>query len=189
MPIALSDEHEAQRRSARRWLTSHCAPIVPRALLDAEVEELQPVWAGLAAEGWLGLHLPEEFGGQGYGLFELAVILEEAGWSVVPGPLLPTLAASALLSEALGAREASRLLPDLIDGSRVGAVAFKGPYLEVEDRLGSGAGVVAGTLRPVLGAALASVILAPARDRVGGVVWCVIEVGRTDSAVRVTPLA
>src|ERR1017187_9415260 len=64
-----------------------------------------------------------------------------------------------------------------------------GPYLEVEDRLGSGAVVVSGTLRPVLGAALASVILAPARDRVGGVVWCVIEVGRTDSAVRVTPLA
>ena len=54
MPIALSDEHQAQRRSARRWLDTHCPPAVPRALLDAEEEELQPVWKEMAAQGWLG---------------------------------------------------------------------------------------------------------------------------------------
>ena len=95
MPIAISDEHEAQRTSARRWLGAHCPPGVPRALLDAETEELQPVWKEMAAQGWLGIHLPEEFGGQGFGLFELAVLLEETGRSLVPGPLLPTVATSA----------------------------------------------------------------------------------------------
>lgn len=188
MPIALSAEHEALRLSARRWLTSHCPPSVPRALLDAEVEELQPVWAGVATQGWLGLHLPEEFGGQGFGLFELAVILEETGWSVLPGPLLPTVAASALLAEAL-APLASRLLPGLIDGSRVGAVAFRGHCLEVIDRRRSGDVVVSGTVRPVVGGALASVILAPAREQGGGVIWCLMEVDRGDPAVKVTPLS
>src|SRR5580658_6122995 len=96
VPIAVTGEHEALRQSVRRWLTRFCPPAVPRALLDAEVEELQPVWAGLADQGWLGLHLPETLGGQGYGLLEMAVVLEETGWSVLPGPLLPTLAASAL---------------------------------------------------------------------------------------------
>jgi alkylation response protein AidB-like acyl-CoA dehydrogenase len=188
VPIALSAEHEALRLSARRWLTSHCPPSVPRALLDAEVEELQPVWAGVATQGWLGLHLPEEFGGQGFGLFELAVILEETGWSVLPGPLLPTVAASALLAEAL-APLASRLLPGLIDGSRVGAVAFRGHCLEVIDRRRSGDVVVSGTVRPVVGGALASVILAPAREQGGGVIWCLMEVDRGDPAVKVTPLS
>ena len=99
MPIALSDEHEEQRRSVRRWLTDHCPPEVPRALLDTEHEELQPMWKEMAAQGWLGLHLPEEFGGQGFGLFELAVVLEETGRALVPGPLLPTVATSALVGE------------------------------------------------------------------------------------------
>jgi alkylation response protein AidB-like acyl-CoA dehydrogenase len=189
MPIALSDEHEEQRRSARRWLTNHCPSAVPRALLDAEVEELQPVWTALAAQAWLGVHLPEAMGGQGGGLFELAVILEEAGWSMLPGPFLPTVAASALLAEALDPHEASRLLPGLIDGSRVGAVCLKGPALEVVERRPSGDVVVSGRLRPVLGGALASVILAPAGDADGGVLWCVIEVEEADPAVAVTALS
>ena len=86
MPIALSDEHEEQRRPVRRWLDAHCPPSVPRALLDAEVEELQPVWKEMAAQGWLGIHLPEEFGGEGFGLFELAVVLEETGSGHGPRP-------------------------------------------------------------------------------------------------------
>ena len=89
MPIAISDEHEEQRTSARRWLAAHCPPSVPRALLDAETEELQPVWKEMAAQGWLGIHLPEEFGGQGFGLFELAVLLEETGRSWCPGRCCP----------------------------------------------------------------------------------------------------
>ena len=188
MPIALSEEHIAQQESARRWLDKHCPPAVPRALLDAEVDELQPVWAGLAAEGWLGIHLPESVGGQGFGLFELAVILEETGRSMVPGPLLPTVAASALLSDGLTAGAADRLLPGLADGSTLAAVAFGPDDLAVEDRHPDGGLVVSGTLRPVLGAGLASLVVAPVRDAEGHRSWCVMEVSQADPSVRVTPL-
>ena len=51
MPIALTEEHEEQRRSAERWLAAHCPPSVPRALLDADTEELQPVWKELFGVG------------------------------------------------------------------------------------------------------------------------------------------
>ena len=50
--------------------------------------------------GLLGLHLPEESGGQGYGLGELAVALEELGDALVPGGFLPTVLASAVLASA-----------------------------------------------------------------------------------------
>ncbi|MGA7417072.1 MAG: acyl-CoA dehydrogenase family protein, partial [Acidimicrobiales bacterium] len=117
MPIAISEEHQALARTVRRWLDTHCEPKVARALLDAEVEELQPVWRDLAAQGWLGIHVPERWGGGGYGLLELAVILEETGSSLVPGPLLPTVVASAAVAESGTDLQAGELLPGLVDGS------------------------------------------------------------------------
>ena len=52
----------------------------------------------MAAQGWLGLHLPEEVGGQGFTLAETAVILEEMGHALFPGPVLPTVLVSAALA-------------------------------------------------------------------------------------------
>ncbi len=186
MPIALSDEHEEQRRSARRWLDAHCPPSVSRALLDGE-EELQPVWKEMAGEGWLGIHLPEEVGGQGFGLFELAVLLDETGWSVVPGPLLPTVVTSALLSEAMGEGAAS-VLPALIDGSVAAALSFGEAHLDVVDQGGAAELIVAGELRPMLGAVTAGVVLAPARHPDGSETWCLIDVTGPGGTVATSPL-
>jgi alkylation response protein AidB-like acyl-CoA dehydrogenase len=189
MPIALTDEHEAQRLSARRWLDAHCPSSVPRALLDEEAETLQPVWKEMAAQGWLGIHLPEEFGGQGFGLFELAVILEETGWSVLPGPLLPTVVTSALVAEAMEpAAAGGRVLPGLIDGSVTAALSFGDTHLDVGGEEASGALVVSGTLRPLLGAATATVVLAPARHPDGTVTWCLIDVPGPEGRAQVKPL-
>jgi alkylation response protein AidB-like acyl-CoA dehydrogenase len=186
VPIALSDEHEEQRRSARRWLDGHCPPAVPRALLDAEVEVRRPVWDELAAQGWLGIHLPEDLGGEGFGLFELAVLLEETGWSAFPGPLLPTVAASALLAEGLAPDQAARVVPGLADGTAVGAVAFGAGRLQVTDRGPAGELVVSGTLRPVLGATTATRLVVPVDDD-GAEVWCLLEVD-PGGGVAVAPL-
>ena len=188
MPIAISDEHEEQRTSARRWLAAHCPPGVPRALLDAETEELQPVWKEMAAQGWLGIHLPEEFGGEGFGLFELAVLLEETGRSLVPGPLLPTVATSALVAEASSPSQAGLILPGLIDGSTPAALSFGESALEVVDERPRGEIVVSGTLRPVLGASTASIVMAPARRTDSSLVWCLLDVAGSEGRVQTTPL-
>jgi alkylation response protein AidB-like acyl-CoA dehydrogenase len=189
MPIALSDEHEEQRRSVRRWLTEHCPPEVPRALLDLEHEELQPVWKEMAAQGWLGIHLPEEYGGQGFGLFELAVVLEETGRALVPGPLLPTVVTSALVAEAADPDGRARFLPGLVDGTLPAALSLGESWLEITGRTDDGSLTVAGSLRPLLGAATASVVLAPAREDGGQPVWCLLEVGGSDGEVRTGALA
>jgi alkylation response protein AidB-like acyl-CoA dehydrogenase len=187
MPIALSDEHEAQQRSVRRWLATHCPPEVPRSLLDADTEELQPVWKELASQGWLGIHVPEEFGGQGFGLFELAVILEETGWSVVPGPFLPTVLASALLVEDTGGSVDRALLSGLVDGSTPAAVYLGADALDAVGHGPDGSVVVSGTLQPVLGAATATDVLVPVRtgDRP---LWCLIPVAAGDGEVAVEAL-
>ncbi|HLG93100.1 MAG TPA: acyl-CoA dehydrogenase, partial [Acidimicrobiales bacterium] len=174
MPIGISEEHEALRQTARRWLESRCPPSVPRALLDAEEEGLPPFWAELAEQGWLGLHLPEEAGGQGYGLAELAVVAEELGRAVAPGPFLPTVAAGALLAEAAPAEGRSELLASLASGEAPAAVAWLAGALRAE-RSGEDL-VLSGVLRPVLGGSLARLLVVPARlEGQEGATWCVVE--------------
>jgi alkylation response protein AidB-like acyl-CoA dehydrogenase len=127
MPIALTDDHRELARVARSFLTDRGALAVARALLDADEEPLPHYWDELVSMGWLGLHLPEEFGGSGYGLAELMVVLEAVGDTCAPGPVLPTVIASAVI-DALGtdAQRAAHL-PGLADGSSRGAVSLGGP--------------------------------------------------------------
>ncbi|MBT2227095.1 acyl-CoA dehydrogenase [Nonomuraea sp. NEAU-A123] len=77
----------------------------------------------LAEQGVLRLHLPEEYGGQGYGLLELAVALEVLGERRVPGAYLPTVLASAVLARSSGPTD---LLTGLADGSLTATVALHG---------------------------------------------------------------
>ena len=97
MPIAVTEDHESLRSTGLRWAQTHCPATVPREVAEAPAgaDEPPPAWEKMAAQGWLGLHLPEELGGQGFTVSELAVVLEELGHALFPGPLLPTLLVSA----------------------------------------------------------------------------------------------
>src|SRR5947207_3188430 len=97
MAIAITDDHRELGRVVRAFLTEHGALAAHRAMLDDELDGLPEFWKELAALGWLGLHVPEDLGGSGYGLAELAVVLEETGRVVAPGPFLPSVWASAAL--------------------------------------------------------------------------------------------
>jgi len=133
----------------------------------------------MAAQGWLGLHVPEEHGGQGYGLSELAVVLEELGFALFPGPFLPTALAAALVVRHGSAAQRARYLPGLVDGSGPAALVLGSGRLHVTtEREGS----FSGTLRPVLGLSTASVLVAPLDD--GG--WCLLD--PRDPAVAISAL-
>ena len=110
MPIGITDEHLALHAAATGWVERHCPPSVPRAQLDAATEALPAFWPDLVAQGWTGLHLEESFGGEGYGIPELAVVLEELGAAAVPGPFLATVLAGAVL-QAAGKEAAAGVRP------------------------------------------------------------------------------
>jgi alkylation response protein AidB-like acyl-CoA dehydrogenase len=174
MPIAISDDHRELAGVARSFLEGVDARAAARALLDAPEETLPPFWKELAGLGWLGLHLPEAHGGSGYGLPELAVVLDELGRVVAPGPFLPTVWASAVVAGAGDDGLAARLLPGLADGSVTAAVGVGGGLARAGD-------AVDGSL-VVLGAGLASLLLLA----VGGDL-VVVEAGQ--DGVTVTPEA
>jgi len=126
MPIALSDELRELASVAVAFLTDRGALAESRSLLDASDEPLPKFWDELVSMGWLGLHLPESVGGSGFGLGEVAVVLEAIGGAAAPGPFLPTVIVSAIIDACGSDAQRQQLLPGLADGRVLGAVALSG---------------------------------------------------------------
>ena len=125
MALGLNREHLDLAEAVRGWANRHCPAEAARAAVDGPgLRSGEPGCEGgetgrepggpaaasawyrgtlrprLAEQGLLGLHVPEGLGGQGYGMPELAVALEELGCALVPGGFLPTVLASAVLVAA-----------------------------------------------------------------------------------------
>ena len=174
MALALTEEHLALADSVRGWAAHSSPPSAVRAGLEAADrgagsyrDTLRP---GLAAQGLLGLHLPEALGGQGYGLPELAVATEELGRALFPGGFLPTVLASAVLTSAAAGAADAGVLESLVKGMAAGtltaAVALAPGISAVTgtpapDGGGDGGLVISGSCGPVLGACLADLLILP----------------------------
>jgi alkylation response protein AidB-like acyl-CoA dehydrogenase len=176
--IGISDDHLALRDTVRRWAAAHCPPAVTRAPLDAEDEVLPPFWTDLVERRWIGLPVAEESRGEGFGLAELAVVLEELGRVCAPGPFLPTALAAVVLDRFGGdtVRDTVRatVLPDLVSGRRVGAVGFG--CAPIPAAPGPEGLVLDGACEAVLSGALADVLVLP-----------VVAGGRADGRARGRP--
>jgi len=165
MPIAITDDHRALAETASDLLRKRDARGAARALLEAPDEGLPELWRDIAALGWLGLHVPEEYGGSGAGIEELVVVVEELGRAIAPGPFLSTVVASAVLDAAGDDRAKAAYLPGLADGTRTAGVGLGG-RVEMRGATAHGdAGVV-------LGGGLADIVVVGAGDDV-----VVVDVG------------
>ncbi|WP_461715750.1 acyl-CoA dehydrogenase family protein, partial [Streptomyces sp. DSM 41036] len=102
--IGITEEHRALADSVRGWLARAVPPGEVRKLLDAEgpaAAGVRPAhWEALAGQGLTGVHLPEEYGGGGGGLLDLAVVLEAAAYGSLPGPYFATALTGAVLERA-----------------------------------------------------------------------------------------
>ncbi len=164
MSLALTDEHVALAATARRWLDTYTPVAAAHAVLETTTDDRPDWWPELAALGWLGLAVAEEHGGQGYGIGELAVVLEQTGRVALAGPFLST--AIAAVAASRWAAD-STLVAALVDGTCVAGFALE------SDLVASGR-VVSGTVSAVWSGAVADVLLLPVAMN-GGRVWCLID--------------
>src|SRR2546428_6288230 len=102
MDFSFSSDQQLLKNSARAFLDEHCKPATVRLLWDDPRGESDTMWKEMAQLGWLGLALPETYGGSGLGMGETAILLEELGRAADPGPYWPTVLAAGAL-EAAGA--------------------------------------------------------------------------------------
>lgn len=96
-----------------------------RAIEDSDDHVAADEWKKLATAGLLGVPLPEDVGGGGFGLVEACLVLEQIGRTVAPLPFLQTVVGAAMTIDAFGTpAQRKDLLPRVVDGSLVLAVAF-----------------------------------------------------------------
>ncbi len=160
MALGIADEHRELAAVAGGFMQRHGDRQSARAALEAEADSLPEFWNDLRELGWLGLHLPEQYGGSGYGLGELTVVVEQLGRSIAAGPFVPSVIASAVIAAAGDESLRGQLLSGLAGGQTIAAVALDSE-LEVRD------GKLFGSAEAVLGAGVANVaVLAHAGDAV-----------------------
>jgi len=124
MNFDLTDDQRSIQRTARDFLASaYPAAEVRRLAYETERGFSDEGWAAMCELGWPALLVPEEHGGLGLGVVELAVVQEELGAALAPSPFLSTVAAAAVIADAGSDEQRARWLPALAAGEARGAVA------------------------------------------------------------------
>jgi alkylation response protein AidB-like acyl-CoA dehydrogenase len=128
MDIGFTEEQELLRASARRFLENECPSAFVRQRM-AEPEAMTEVfWQKLAEQGWFGILYPEEAGGSGLGLVDIAVLMEEMGRAVMPGPFFSTvLLGGAAILEAGSQGQQQEWLQGIAAGAAKVSLAWTEP--------------------------------------------------------------
>lgn len=111
------------RQSTRRLLNERCSMETVRKLDTDELGYDEALWKEMAKLGWMGLALPESCGGAELGSLRLAIVLEEMGRRLLPGPFFNTALAGLALVDA-GAADRCEAIAT---GERVATIALSEP--------------------------------------------------------------
>jgi alkylation response protein AidB-like acyl-CoA dehydrogenase len=182
MSVSFTDDQEELRRYVRQWLDQRAPLDEVRRIMESEPGYEPGQWKELGDLGWLGMAIPTEWGGSGYGFGELAVMGEEMGRTLYPSPFLPTVVMAAPLVAALGTEEQrAELLTGIADASITASVALAdgepeasrpdSPTTATED--GAGGWSLSGVKSYVVNGATADWLLVTAESPAGQEVFLV----------------
>lgn len=124
MYFDLTDEQEAIKSTAHDFLAARYRSERIRELAESENGFEQSDWDEMAELGWPGLALPEEWGGQGLGIVELAVLFDEMGYALAPSPLFSNTIAGLALALCGSDDQRERFLRPLATGQLRGTPAL-----------------------------------------------------------------
>ena len=124
MYFDLTDEQQAIRSTAKDFLAARYKSERIRELAESESGFESSDWDEMAELGWPGLALPEEWGGQGLGIVDLAVLFEEMGYALAPSPLLSNTVVGLALSLCGSDDQRERFLRPLASGELRGTPAL-----------------------------------------------------------------
>jgi alkylation response protein AidB-like acyl-CoA dehydrogenase len=126
--LVLTEDQELLAKTAMDFVHQHSPVKRMRALRDAQDPAgFSPaLWKQMAELGWVGILIPEAYGGAGMGLADLAVVLEALGRTLAPEPFLSTvLLAGQLLTNAGSAEQKQIWLPAVATGDKILTVAYQ----------------------------------------------------------------
>jgi alkylation response protein AidB-like acyl-CoA dehydrogenase len=125
MQFGLSESQTILKNNARKFFATECPISEVRRLMEGDTAYDAALWRKMAGQGYMGVVIPEEYGGLGLGMVELAVLLEEMGMAMVPGPYFSTVVlAGTLLARAGNDDQKRKYLAPIADGGARATVAL-----------------------------------------------------------------
>jgi alkylation response protein AidB-like acyl-CoA dehydrogenase len=164
---------DALRESVAGVLAKQCGSTELHAFIDGKNALDKMLWAEAGQLGWLGLGIPEQYGGLGMGAEGLAILHDEFGRQSAPGPYIASLSAAQTIVETASEDIRQTWLPRLASGDISAAVPAT---LDERSLTRSGAGV-SGVLR-CLGAADATLLIAPTDNA-----WVIVDLAGAEVTV------
>jgi alkylation response protein AidB-like acyl-CoA dehydrogenase len=119
MDLRFTETQEILKKMARDFLATECPKTLVRKLEQSEEGYSPEVWKKMAELGWMGLIIPEEYGGMDYTFQDLVVLLEEIGRNILPGPLIATVTSTFPVLEAGTDEQKKELLPKIAQGEAI----------------------------------------------------------------------
>ncbi len=200
MEIKLTDDQIEIAKQARRFCENETPMEYVRAMFEDERGFTDEVWGKMAEMGWTGMRIPERCDGLGMDLLDLALILQEMGRAVTPGPFFSTvmLAAETML-EGKGEGLVEETLKAVASGRKRGTLALQEPeggaeldYVQMPARADGDGFVLEGTKLFVPDAHTADFLLCAARTRAGeapetGVTLFLLDAGAEGLSISLLP--
>lgn len=194
MDLSLTESQEKLKADAREFFERECPTSLVREMERDERGHSADMWERMAALGWMGLPFPERYGGSGGSLTDLAVLLEEFGRALVPGPFFNSVAAVGLtILDAGSERQKTEILPRIADGSSIATAAlleedarYRPEAIRMSLERRGGESYLNGTKMFVEYANSADLILTPIRNSEGAIALALIPA--SDDGIKATAL-
>ncbi|MCP4757333.1 MAG: acyl-CoA/acyl-ACP dehydrogenase [Proteobacteria bacterium] len=128
MDFDFTKEQKLLRSSAQEFLKKECPTSLIREMKSDERGYPQAIWDKMTELGWLGLVVPEQYGGLGGSFLDLAILLEAMGETCLPGPFFSTIVlGSQTILSAGSEQQKETLLPQIADGELILTLAITEP--------------------------------------------------------------
>ncbi|MCA1959170.1 MAG: acyl-CoA/acyl-ACP dehydrogenase [Desulfomonile sp.] len=171
MDVRFNEDQIEIARQARKFFEKECPIARVRELFEDEEGFSREIWQKMAELGWMGMHIPEAYGGLGMDFTYQTVLLEEMGRALLPGPFFSTVALAAeSILEAGTDEQKEHYLPGIAGGELRGTVALIEPdggadlgYIKMAVRVDGSNYVLNGTKLCVPDAHLANFVICTAR--------------------------
>ena len=180
MDLSLSETQEMFKQTARDFLAAEFPTSLVRQI-EGDVRGYSPeIWKKMAELGWLGVPFPEQWGGLGGSLLDVAVLAEELAQAAALSPYVSTLLSGLLLLREGNDAQKERFLPRIATGDLIVSTALIEPSASYEpagiqlEAVAAGDGyVLNGTKLFVEYASAAQELICVARSRSDALAWCV----------------
>jgi len=125
--IKLTEEQTQLQDIASKFMDNHCSFDFVRSMeKESKLGFCPDMWRQFADMGWLGIMIPEQFGGMGMSLLDTVVLIREMGRHICPSPFLFTsVLAADLIAQAGSRSQKAELLPQIVAGEKIYAFAYQ----------------------------------------------------------------